>query len=82
MSSSSCTRSARRIHEENPVLQSESTFEQTLEIVEKLDARRTILTHVEEMDGLSHDDLQKIGNRLQDQGRNIEFAYDTLIVDV
>ena len=72
----------RRIHEENPVLQSESTFEQTLEIVEKLDARRTILTHVEEMDGLSHDDLQKIGNRLQDQGRNIEFAYDTLIVDV
>lgn len=72
----------RRIHEENPVLRSEATFEETLEIVESLDARRTVLTHVEEMDGFTHEDLQEIGRRLRNEGRNVEFAYDTLIVDV
>lgn len=72
----------RRIPEENPVLRSEATFEETLEIVESLGARRTILTHIEEMDGLSHDDLQELGHRLRAGGQNVEFAYDTLIVDV
>ena len=50
--------------------------------MEKLDAGRVILTHVEEADGLSHDDLQKLQDRLQDEGRNIEFAYDTLEIEV
>jgi len=34
------------------------------------------------MDGLTHDDLQELGLRLRDEGRNVEFAYDTLVVDV
>jgi phosphoribosyl 1,2-cyclic phosphate phosphodiesterase len=72
----------RRIHEENPVLKAESTFEETLQIVDSLDARRTMLTHIEEMDELTHDDLQKFGHRQRVEGRNVEFAYDTLIVDV
>ena len=73
---------ARRIHQENPVLESESTFEETLVIVDALEANRTLLTHIEEMDGLTHDDLQELGSRLRGEGRNVEFAYDTLIVDV
>ena len=72
----------RRIPKEHPVLKVEATFDETLEIIDKLDARRTILTHVEEIDGLTHDDLQTLGARLRDEGRNVEFAYDTLIVDV
>ncbi len=72
----------RRILKHHPVLRVEATFDETLKIVEKLGAERTILTHVEEIDGLTHDDLQTLGARLRDKGRNIEFAYDTLIVDV
>jgi hypothetical protein len=36
----------RRIQEKNPVLKAESTFEQTLQIVDSLDAQRTMLTHI------------------------------------
>jgi phosphoribosyl 1,2-cyclic phosphate phosphodiesterase len=72
----------RRIQEENPVLKTESTFEETLQIVDSLDAQRAMLTHLEEMDELTHDDLQEFGRRLRVEGRNVEFAYDTLIVDV
>jgi phosphoribosyl 1,2-cyclic phosphate phosphodiesterase len=64
------------------VLKAESAFEETLQIVDSLDARRTMLTHIEEMDELTHDDLQEFGHRLRVEGRNVEFAYDTLIVDV
>jgi hypothetical protein len=34
------------------------------------------------MDELAHEDLQEFGRRLRVEGRNVEFAYDTLIVDV
>jgi phosphoribosyl 1,2-cyclic phosphate phosphodiesterase len=44
-----------------------------------LDSERVVLTHVEEMDGLSHDDLLRLAKRL---GRNVVFAYDTMLIDV
>lgn len=72
----------RRIPKEHPILRLEATFDDTMDIVAKLGARRTILTHVEEIDGLTHDDLQALGERLRGAGKNIEFTYDTLIVDV
>jgi len=72
----------RRIPKEHPILRLEATFDDTMEIVAKLGAKRTILTHVEEIDGLTHDDLQALGERLRGEGKNVEFAYDTLIVDV
>ncbi|MGF1472565.1 MAG: MBL fold metallo-hydrolase [Rubrobacteraceae bacterium] len=72
----------RRIPKEHPILKEEATYEETLEIVEKLDAGRVILSHVEEVDGLSHDDLQELGARLRDEGRDVEFAYDTMEVEV
>ncbi len=72
----------RHIQREHPMLGIEATFEETLEIVEALEARRVILTHIEEVDALTHDDLQELGRRLRNAGGNVEFAYDTLVVDV
>jgi len=72
----------RRIPEEHPVLGFESTFDETLEMIEKLGAGRVILTHIEEMDGLTHDDFQRLRQDLYHQGCNVEFAYDTLLIDV
>lgn len=73
---------ARHIPADHPILKSEATFRQTLDIVRKLDARRVIMTHIEEPDALNVDDLLRLEIRLHDEGFNITFAYDTLIVDV
>lgn len=69
----------RRIPKEHPVLQLESTFDETLEIVGKLGAKRVILTHIEEMSGLTHDDLKELERRLDS---DIAFAFDTMVADV
>jgi phosphoribosyl 1,2-cyclic phosphate phosphodiesterase len=69
----------RRIHPEHPALAAEATSEETLAIVERLAARRTVLSHVEEIDGLSHDDLVEVARR--HDGR-FEFAYDGMVLDV
>jgi phosphoribosyl 1,2-cyclic phosphate phosphodiesterase len=72
----------RLIHEEHRMLQLEATFDETLEIVRQLDPGRVYLTHVEEMDQLGYDDLESVGNRLRQEGLPVEFAYDTLVVEV
>ena len=72
----------RRIHEEHPVLLYEATFEETLAIVDDLDALRVVLSHVEEMDELSYDDLLRIEERERAAGRPLTFAWDGLVVDV
>jgi phosphoribosyl 1,2-cyclic phosphate phosphodiesterase len=72
----------RRIHEDHPVLGSEATFQQTLDLVPLLDAGRVIMTHIEEPDNLTHDDLLVLSQRLRDEGLSITFAYDTMVVDV
>jgi phosphoribosyl 1,2-cyclic phosphate phosphodiesterase len=72
----------RRIHPEHPVLRYEATFEETLAIVDALEAGRVVLDHVEEMDGLGYDELRALERRLQDEGRPVEFAYDGMTVDV
>ena len=41
-----------------------------------------ITTHIEEMDGFSYDDLLRLEARLRGEGRDVTFAYDTLIVAV
>ena len=69
----------RRIHEDHPVLRFEATFEQTLGIVDALEAKRVVLSHIEEVDGLGHDDLERLAARV---GRNITIAYDTMVVEV
>jgi phosphoribosyl 1,2-cyclic phosphate phosphodiesterase len=66
----------RRIDAEHPILRFEATFPQTLSIVERLGARRVVLAHIEELDGLSHDDLAELGRR-----HGVEFAYDTMVLE-
>lgn len=68
--------------EGHPILGLEATFEETLGIVEKLDAKRVIMTHVEEMCGLTYDDLKVLEGRMREDGRNVTFAYDTMVVEV
>ncbi len=72
----------RRISEDHNVLRSEATFRQTLEIAGKLKAGRVVMTHIEEPDGLSHDDLLCLEDRLGASGLSVSFAYDTLVVPV
>jgi phosphoribosyl 1,2-cyclic phosphate phosphodiesterase len=48
----------------------------------KLDASRIVMTHIEEPDGLTYDDLLLLGERLQADGLPIVFAYDTMVIDV
>ena len=72
----------RHIPQEHPMLQVEATFEETLKIIEALDAKRVILVHIEEVDGLTHDDLQKLQRRLRGEGLQITFAFDTMTVEV
>ena len=55
----------RLIHEDHPVLVYEATFAETLEIVAGLDAGRVVLSHVEEMDCISYEDLLRVEKRLQ-----------------
>ena len=73
---------ARRIPAEHPILRLEATFVETLAIVDALDAGRVVLSHVEEIDGMSFDDLLTLEAKLQEEGRNVTFAYDTLRVAV
>lgn len=72
----------RQIAEIHPVLQEEATFEQTLQIIEKLDVKQVYLTHVEEPDQLGYDALLQLEQRLKERGKNISFAYDTLKIKV
>jgi phosphoribosyl 1,2-cyclic phosphate phosphodiesterase len=68
---------ARGIHAEHPVLAHEATYPETLEIVRALGARRTVLSHVEHSDGLTHDDLVRLGER-----DGWEPAFDGLLLDL
>lgn len=69
----------RCIHQEHPVLGFEATFAETLAIVDLLEAKRVVLSHIEEIDGLSYDDLTRLA---VDVGRGIAFAYDGMVVEV
>lgn len=72
----------RLLPEGHPVLEHEATFEETVEVARKLEAGRVLVTHVEEAEGLGHDELAEAAARLRAGGLELDFAYDTLIVDV
>jgi phosphoribosyl 1,2-cyclic phosphate phosphodiesterase len=57
-----------------------ATYEEMLEIVRTIQARRAVITHIEESYGLGYNDLQGIEKQLQGEGLNISFAYDTMLV--
>ncbi len=72
----------RRIPVEHPILRAEATFAETLGMVDELGADRVVMTHIEEMDGVSYGDLKRLELRLPAEGRNVTFAYDTMLVDL
>jgi phosphoribosyl 1,2-cyclic phosphate phosphodiesterase len=69
----------RRIHPEHPVLLYEATFEETRAIVQALGAAHAVLTHVEEIDGLTHDDLQGLA---PGYGSSVTFGWDGFSIEV
>ncbi len=72
----------RRMSKGHPVLVDEATFEDTIGIIRQLRAKRVVLTHIEEHDGLSHKDLRRVASKLRQRGLNVQFAFDTLKIDV
>jgi len=68
------------IAENNPLRKSESSFEQTLERARIIGAKRTILTHIEEISQHTYDDLREVEAEHRDMG--ISFAYDGLTVEI
>ncbi|MBN1679151.1 MAG: hypothetical protein JW966_02585 [Anaerolineae bacterium] len=72
----------RLIDEAHPVLNAEATFRQTLGMVRKLAAKRVIMTHLEEISGMNYDDYIRLEFKLRQDGYNITFAYDTLVVSI
>jgi phosphoribosyl 1,2-cyclic phosphate phosphodiesterase len=72
----------RRIDAAHPILVVEATFEETIGIVDQLAADRVVLSHVEEIDTLSYDDLLRLEGRLRAEGRNVTFAYDGMTIEV
>lgn len=72
----------RRIPKAHPVLKSEATFAQTLEVIHALQAQRVVLTHIEEPDALTYDDLRRLEAQLGQEELHVQFAYDTLLITV
>ena len=67
----------RLIHAEHPLLELEATYDETIEIVRAIDADRVVLSHVEHMDGITHDLLVRLGRR-----DGWEPAHDGMTIDL
>lgn len=72
----------RRIPAEHPVLQTEATFRQTLAMLEQMQPKEVIMTHIEEVDGLAYDDYLRLEPKLQEDGYPVRFAFDTMVAEV
>ncbi|MFJ7934929.1 MBL fold metallo-hydrolase [Sporosarcina sp. NPDC096371] len=72
----------RLLSSDHPVLKEECTFDETLDILRKLNPKKTIFTHIEEVGGLSFDDLLEVEKKLTKEGLVVKIAYDTLVVNV
>lgn len=72
----------RLIHAEHPVLRAEATFADTRALLPQLEAGAVLLSHVEEPNGLSYDDLLEVERLLAADGTPATFAYDTLVVEL
>jgi phosphoribosyl 1,2-cyclic phosphate phosphodiesterase len=72
----------RNIPANHPVLKQEATYEQTLSMVRKIKPKRAVLTHIEEPDQVSIEELRTIEQQLRTKGLPISFAYDTMAIEV
>ncbi|MCL6442991.1 MAG: MBL fold metallo-hydrolase [Alicyclobacillus sp.] len=69
----------RMVASGHPALQDECLFPETIDLIKKLNPKKTLLTHI---NGLSFDELKEVEKRLQADGLKVEIAYDTMLVDV
>jgi hypothetical protein len=67
----------RRLPVGHPLLPMEATYAETMEIARALAADRVVLGHIEHMDGNSHDELVRLGER-----DGWAPAHDGLTIDV
>ena len=51
-------------------------------MVDELGAGRVVLAHIEEMDGMTVEELGVLEGRLRSDGRPVTFAWDGLVLDV
>jgi phosphoribosyl 1,2-cyclic phosphate phosphodiesterase len=72
----------RRIHPEHPVLRFEATFRDTLAMVRALGAGRVVLSHIEEPNRLTLDELEELEQQLRADGLPVAFARDALRVPI
>jgi phosphoribosyl 1,2-cyclic phosphate phosphodiesterase len=72
----------RHLLENHPILKYEATFRHTLEIIHNLKAAQVILTHIDEITRLGYDEFLILEEKLQSEGLNVTFAYDTLMIEV
>lgn len=66
----------RRVAPDDPILQIEATFQQTLEIARCLNPAAVHFAHIEESDGLGYDDLLRLQEQVRRDGVPATFAYD------
>lgn len=72
----------RHIPTDHPVLQTEATFRQTLAMLQTMQPKQAIMTHLEEPDGLNYDDYVRLEAKMQAESFPLRFAYDTMIVEI
>jgi phosphoribosyl 1,2-cyclic phosphate phosphodiesterase len=72
----------RQFAADHPVLKTEATLHQTLYMLKVLNARHTVLTHIEETEGLSYDDYLRLQQKLRNDGLNVTFAWDAMEIEV
>ena len=60
----------------HPALSQACTYRETLEHCRQIGARRTYLTHIDEPNQYSYDDLKRL------EREDLRFAFDTLVVEV
>lgn len=74
----------RIIPQIHPVLEAESTFEDTLEFIRQLKPKRSILSHIEEPFDFDYDDYVRLSQKLaaeQPELGPVSFAYDMQLVE-
>ena len=73
-------RGRRIVPEDHWIRREESSFEETLESIDRVQPRETILTHIEEMNARSYTDYLKLERKYSKH--NLRFAYDGLTVRI
>ena len=66
----------------HPLLKSEMSYARTVEISKNLKAKLVIMTHIEEIYGLSYKDYLLLERRFAKQGLKIKFAFDSMLIGV